>query len=183
MPRFRSASTTGGAGLTTVVNNGAILLGNVQVPLGTFTLSTLASGGGISQAAGTSIFEYATATLTTQGGAINLSNAGNNFGGLYVDATNSGASVPGANISVREAGTNHYIYVNSGQTGNFTAVDDTANIIQNLRGGHGDHCRRDDERFRRFRVYPAEQSPQLLWRSERQGHRGDHNAWCRQCGD
>jgi filamentous hemagglutinin family protein len=129
--------SAGGGGLTTVLNTGAILLGNVQVPLGTFTINTLASGGSITQAGGTSLFEYGTATFTTKGGAITLSNAGNNFGGLVLDATDGGLALAGANVSVREGGTNHYTYVNTGTAGNFTAVDDTANIIQDSGGGTG----------------------------------------------
>ena len=126
-----------GTGAVNVLNNGAVLLGNVQAPLGTFTISTLASGGGISQAAGTSLFEYGTATLTTQGGAITLANSGNNFGGISVDATNGGGAAAGANVSIREAGTNHYIIVKTGSAGNFTAVDDTSSIIQDSGAGTG----------------------------------------------
>ena len=129
--------TAGAAGLTTVINNGGILLGNVQVPLGTFTISTLASGGSISQAVGTSLFEYGTATLTTQGGTITLANAGNNFGGIAVDSTNAAAAPAGANVSIRETGANHYNVVRTGSAGNFTAVDDSASIIQDSGLGTG----------------------------------------------
>jgi len=136
------ALTAGGAGLTTVINNGAVLLGNTAVPLGTFTVSTLASGGSITQAAGTSLFEYGTATFTTQGGVITLSNASNNFGNLVLDSTNGGAAPLGANISVRESGTNHYTSVKTGGVGgagggNFTAVDDLGDIIQDSGAGTG----------------------------------------------
>jgi hypothetical protein len=129
--------TAGAAGLTTVVNNGGILLGNVQVPLGTFTISTLASGGSISQAAGTSIFEFGAATFTTQGGAITVANSGNNYGNISIDTTNAGAAAGGASASVRETGTNHYTVVKTGTAGNFSAVDDAANIIQDAGGGTG----------------------------------------------
>lgn len=131
------ALTAGAAGLTTVVNNGGILLGSVQVPLGTFTLSTLASGGGINQAIGASLFEYGTCTLTTQGGAITLANAGNNYGGISVDSTNGGAAAAGASVSIRETGTNHYVFVKTGTAGNFTAVDDSSSIIQDSGVGTG----------------------------------------------
>jgi filamentous hemagglutinin family protein len=131
------ALTAGPAGSATVINNGAVLLGNGAVPGGTFTVSTLTSGGSITQAVGTSLFEFGTATLTTQGGAINLSNAGNNFGGLAIDSTNVGGSAAGAAVSIRESGTNHYIVVNTGTGGAFTAVDDLANIIQDSGAGTG----------------------------------------------
>jgi filamentous hemagglutinin family protein len=129
--------TAGGAGLTTVINNGGVLLGNVQVPLGTFTISTLASGGSISQATGTSLFEYGAATFTTQAGAVTLANSGNNFGNISIDTTNGGAAAGGASASVRETGTNHYTLVKTGTAGNFSAVDDAANIIQDSGAGTG----------------------------------------------
>jgi filamentous hemagglutinin family protein len=129
--------TAGAAGLTTVINNGAVLLGNVQAPLGTFTISTLASGGSISQATGTSLFEFGAATFTTQGGAITVANSGNNYGNITIDTTNAGAAAAGASASVRETGTNHYTSVKTGTAGNFSAVDDAANIIQDSGGGTG----------------------------------------------
>ncbi|MGD1031916.1 MAG: filamentous hemagglutinin N-terminal domain-containing protein [Opitutaceae bacterium] len=129
--------TAGAAGLTTVINNGGVLLGNVQVPLGTFTINTLASGGSISQAAGSSLFEYGAATFTTQAGAITLANSGNNFGNISIDTTNAGAAAAGASASVRETGTNHYTVVKTGTTGNFTALDDASTIIEDSGAGTG----------------------------------------------
>ena len=135
VPISITAGGAGAGGNSTLVNNAPTALGNVNVTNGTFTVSTLASGGAITQATGTSIFEYGTGTFTTQGGAITLANAGNNFGGLAIDSTNAGAAAAGANIKVREAGTNNYLSVASGTGGTFTAIDDTANIIQTGAGG------------------------------------------------
>jgi hypothetical protein len=108
------------------------VLGNVVVDNNPFTVTTLTSGGTITQAAGTSIFEYGTGTFTADGAAITLANAGNNFGNLVIDSTDAGATVGGAAVSVRETGTDNYTSVNTGTnvTSTFTAVDDTANIIE-----------------------------------------------------
>ncbi|MGD1031917.1 MAG: filamentous hemagglutinin N-terminal domain-containing protein [Opitutaceae bacterium] len=113
-------------------NNAATVLGNVVENNGTFTLTTLASGGTVTQASGTSIFEYGTMTVTADGAKITLANAGNNFGGLTLDSTDAGATAAGAAVSVRETGTNNYISVKTGTalTSIFTATDDTANIIE-----------------------------------------------------
>jgi filamentous hemagglutinin family protein len=132
--------TGGNVSLTNVSATGTVL-GNVNVPNGTFTVTTLASGGSITQASGTSIFEYGSASFTTNGAVVTLANSGNNFGGISIDTTDIVAGVPttaaGAAASVRETGTNNYVAVTTGTalTSLFTAVDDTANIVETGNAG------------------------------------------------
>ena len=82
------ALTAGGAtalGTDTINNNAATgtLLGNVSDTLQPFTVTS--TGGSISQASGTSIFEYGIGSFTTGGtGTITLTNSGNNFGHLIL---------------------------------------------------------------------------------------------------
>lgn len=127
-----SITANGTAGNSSIINNQQTVLGNVTVTNGTFSASTLASGGSITQAASTSIFEYGAATFTTQGAVVTLANSGNNFGGITIDTTNAGGAATGAAASVREAGTNNYLSVKTGTaaTSSFTAVDDNSNIIE-----------------------------------------------------
>lgn len=125
--------TAGGAGATgnsTIYDNQQLVLGNVTDTLGTFTASTLASGGSITQASGTSIFEYGALTVTTQGAVVTLANSGNNFGGITIDTTNGGGAAGGANIKIQEAGTDNYVSIKAGTAGSLTATDATANIIE-----------------------------------------------------
>ena len=127
-----SITATGAGANSSIINNQQTVLGNVTVTNGTFSASTLASGGSITQAGSTSIFEFGAATFTTQGGLVTLANSANNFGGLTIDTTNGGASVGGAAASVRETGTNNYVSVKTGNalTSSLTAVDDIASIIE-----------------------------------------------------
>src|ERR1035438_2333691 len=101
-----TANGAGSTGNTSLTNSNSLLLGNVQVVGGTFTVTTVpgASAGSITQATGTSIFEYGAASFNTKGGAVTLFNSGNNFGGLTINPTNTAAA--GANVKVRETGTN-----------------------------------------------------------------------------
>lgn len=109
-------------GVSSLNNNGATgtLLGNVSIPLEAFTVAS--TGGSITQATGTSIFEFGAASFTTAGtGVITLANSGNNFGGLTLATANQAAKVT-------ETGTSNYISVTLG-TGALTAVSN-ANIIE-----------------------------------------------------
>ncbi|MCX6952349.1 MAG: S-layer family protein [Verrucomicrobia bacterium] len=68
-----------------IVATGAnyLTLGNISISAGTLNIDTsAASAGKINQWTGTSIKSYGNATFTTLNGSINLTNTGNNFGGL-----------------------------------------------------------------------------------------------------
>jgi fibronectin-binding autotransporter adhesin len=133
-----AGGASGTAGNSTIDNTLQTTLGNITVPLATLTVSTLGSGFSISQGTGTSIFEFGAGSFTTNGAAITLANAGNNFGALSIDTTFIVAGVPttaaGAAVSVRESGTNNYSVVTAGTAGTLTAVDDLASIIESGSG-------------------------------------------------
>jgi uncharacterized protein DUF5649 len=114
-------------GVSSLNNNGATgtLLGNVSIPLEAFTVTS--TGGSVTQATGTSIFEYGAATLTTGGaGTLTLTNSGNNFGGLTL-TTGGGAA------KITETGTSNYTSVSTAG-GALVAVSNT-NIVEGAATG------------------------------------------------
>jgi hypothetical protein len=140
-----TANGAGATGNSTIFNSLQTVIGNVVDDNGTFTLGSAAApiGGTVTQAAGTSIFEYGQLTVITNGSAVTLANAGNNFGNIAIDTTDIvlvGGPPPvptpttpgGAAVSIRETGTDNYTSVTAGTnvTSTFTAVDDSANIIE-----------------------------------------------------
>lgn len=114
-----------------VTDNANLLLGNVTDG-GTFTLNTAGTAGqSISQAAGTSIWEFGAPTLTTQGGAITLNNTGNNFGAFVIDTTDAGAATAGANVTIQETSDDNYASLATGTAGNWTATSTASGITEN----------------------------------------------------
>ena len=130
-----TATSSGTNGITDAVN---MSLGNISVSgTGTVTNATTFSTVGvasrtISEASGSSIWIYGPVSFQTQGGAVTVAQAGNNFGGITVNTINTSAA--GANASIRETGQNSYISVTTGTGGTFTAKDDTAGISETSAG-------------------------------------------------
>lgn len=119
---------------SSVSQNASIVLGDVTVRGGTFGATTSgAAAGAISQATGSKIVAFGDTTLNTQGGAITLGNAGNNFGGLTLNTTNGAGT--GANVTVNESGTVRLVSVNTGITaglvtgGSLTVTSEKGSIV------------------------------------------------------
>ena len=120
-------NVTGNASLT---NTQGVVIGSTVVQSGYLTINTVLAGstGNISEAPGSTIWVYGNPTFTTNGAQINLTNAGNNFGQITVNTVGGSNVGTGANIAVRETGTNNYYTINTGNSGTFTATDDLGNI-------------------------------------------------------
>jgi len=130
-----SITATGNSGIT---NNQPILLGNVTVANGQGTTTSnfnaasfavnvvgavvTGNTNAISQAPNTSVWVWGTTTLSSNGGvgAINLGNAGNNFGNLIVTST----ATPN-NATIHETATSTYTTVTANS---FTATSDLGSI-------------------------------------------------------
>jgi hypothetical protein len=119
---------------SSVSQNASIVLGDVTVRAGTFGANTSgAAAGSISQATGSKVIAFGDTTLNTQGGAITLGNAGNNFGGLTLNTTNGVGT--GANVTLNESGTVRLVSVNTGTTaglvtgGSLTVTSENGSIV------------------------------------------------------
>lgn len=114
--------------------SGNVVLGNVAVTGGTFTVDTSAGvARTITQATGTTVKAFGNSTFNTQGAKITLTNSGNNFGGVTANSQISAAA--GADIAITETGTLNFLSVNSGTAGTLAATSESGAIIQSGTGG------------------------------------------------
>jgi hypothetical protein len=116
------------SGAIALDNGGSTTLGNVSGGSSLWVSTTAASAGAITQATGSSVNVYGNPTFLTDGGAVTLGNAGNNYGAITVDTTNGTAA--GANVAITEAATDHYHGINTGTGGNFSATASAGDIIE-----------------------------------------------------
>ncbi|HEY3756030.1 MAG TPA: filamentous hemagglutinin N-terminal domain-containing protein [Opitutaceae bacterium] len=116
------------SGAIALDNGGSTTLGNVSGGSTLWVSTTAASAGAITQATGSSISVYGNPTFLTDGGAVTLNNAGNNYGAITVDTTNGTAA--GATVMITEAATDHYHGINTGTAGNFWATASSGDIIE-----------------------------------------------------
>jgi hypothetical protein len=106
-----------------------LTLAGVFINTGTFTVNTTGAAGiTVGEQAGTTIYSYANDTIKTDGGAVTLTQSGNNFGAITVDTTNGNAA--GAAVNVKEYGGNNWASINTGTGGNFTATSETSIVFQ-----------------------------------------------------
>jgi len=106
-----------------VQGSNSLLLANVAVTAGGLSVDTSAlAGRNVTQTTGSTLFAFGTTALRTAGGAITLSNTGNNFGALSIASG-------GGNVAITEAGTINLASVVTG-IGNFSATSSGGGIIQ-----------------------------------------------------